>query len=270
MKTKIKKIFVCEQPWYKKWWIYVVFSFVLFVLLFVIPCGINEVYKAGLVAKNPYITMWGAGEALVFYGSFLAFVGTVSLGGLALVQNNKIQKNHEDNQKRDEAINQMPFLALTGSRFKIFDHNYQTLVSELALRNSNNGYKILDYSINTLIDAKEIYLYLTFKNIGDSIAVALECIDMNKNSNENTICFIDSINNEYTDYISKNNFAKTMIIINVDELNLLKLKNYELVYYNRLGHMYKQELKISINEKYGMLVKLNMKSIIEHKNQGGE
>ena len=65
----------------------------IFGLIFIIsiPFLINELYKTG----GGYITMWGAEDVLTFYGSLLAFMGTVGLGALALRQNvtaNEISK----------------------------------------------------------------------------------------------------------------------------------------------------------------------------------
>lgn len=100
--NKINQFFACGKPWYKKWWIYVV---AVITFLFLIPCGINEVYKAGLTAKNPYITMWGADDLLSFYGSFLAFAGTVGLGGLALWQNYEFKIQNDIFQEKLEKFN---------------------------------------------------------------------------------------------------------------------------------------------------------------------
>ena len=48
-------------------------------------------------------TSLGVGDALVFYGSLLAFLGTVSLGALALWQNNKLNILSKNMQKLEQA-----------------------------------------------------------------------------------------------------------------------------------------------------------------------
>ena len=64
-----------------------------------IPIVINESYKAG----EGYVTIWGAADALSFYGSFLSFIGTVILGLVAIWQNNKAHKLNEQLQKLEQA-----------------------------------------------------------------------------------------------------------------------------------------------------------------------
>lgn len=73
------------------------FTVYLIVILLLIPLIINESYKHG-----GYITLWGADDVLSFYGSFLSFIGTIALGGLAFWQNKKIMDiNQEQNEKND-------------------------------------------------------------------------------------------------------------------------------------------------------------------------
>lgn len=72
---------------------------VILAIIIAIPFIINETYKYGLKSENPYITMWGAEDVLSFYGSVLAFLGTVSLGALALWQNFSFNKlNQKQNR----------------------------------------------------------------------------------------------------------------------------------------------------------------------------
>lgn len=80
-KHNLKRFFACGKSWYKKWWIWVL----ALVIIIAIPFIINESYKRG----GGYTTMWDAADMLSFYGSFLAFLGTVALGVLALWQNKK-------------------------------------------------------------------------------------------------------------------------------------------------------------------------------------
>lgn len=65
------------------------------VLVILIPFLINESYKVG----TGYITEWGANDVLSFYGSILSFLGTVFLGGLALYQNHKFEKNGKEQRR---------------------------------------------------------------------------------------------------------------------------------------------------------------------------
>lgn len=82
-------------------------TLVIFCLINIIdiPFIINELYKMGSDINNPYITMWSAADLLSFYGSFIAFVGTVSLGVLALWQNKIFKAENDISQQKLEAIN---------------------------------------------------------------------------------------------------------------------------------------------------------------------
>lgn len=67
-------------------------------MLLSVPCLINYLYILG--KTNAIIkTVFDASDALSFYGSFLAFIGTVFLGALALWQNKQIQRVQEHNDK---------------------------------------------------------------------------------------------------------------------------------------------------------------------------
>ena len=60
---------------------------VLVIVTISVPFIINESYKE----NSGYLTLWGADDVLSFYGSILAFFGTISLGLLAYSQNKKAE-----------------------------------------------------------------------------------------------------------------------------------------------------------------------------------
>ncbi len=74
-----------------------------------VPFLINELYKLGSVIGRRYHTLWEAKDVLSFYGSFLAFLGTVALGALALFQNQKFKQENDLAQSRIERINSKLF-----------------------------------------------------------------------------------------------------------------------------------------------------------------
>lgn len=79
---------------------------IVLILLFGVPFVINELY----MKNEGYITLWGAGDVLLFYGNVLSFIGTCALGLLSLYQNKvfkdanekmqKMQENNYQNEKR--------------------------------------------------------------------------------------------------------------------------------------------------------------------------
>jgi len=57
-----------------------------------IPVIINQLYKS----NTGYITLWGAADVLVYYGSFSAAVGSIVLGTIAWKQNERLAKIEEN------------------------------------------------------------------------------------------------------------------------------------------------------------------------------
>ena len=86
-KHDINWFFACGKPWYQKWWVWLI----ALAIILAVPFAINESYKAG----KGYQTLWEAKDVLSFYGSFLAFLGTIALGALALWQNKKANQTNE-------------------------------------------------------------------------------------------------------------------------------------------------------------------------------
>lgn len=78
---------------------------------------INEIYKLGIRIENGYYTLWEAKDVLSFYGSYLAFLGTIALGSLALWQNQKFKHENDMAQLRIEGINNK-LLCLDSNREK--------------------------------------------------------------------------------------------------------------------------------------------------------
>lgn len=78
-----------------KWW----FCLIIFVVTLAVPFIINELYKAG----GGYTTKWDAADTLSFYGSYLAFIGTVILGIVAIYQSKKEHQLNEKLQKLQQA-----------------------------------------------------------------------------------------------------------------------------------------------------------------------
>lgn len=84
-----------KKPYQKLWWtIIIVIVIVVILILSAFTPQILEYfyYKEGVCFTR---TSFGKEELLSFYGDFLAFVGTVALGGLALWQNTKLSKTNE-------------------------------------------------------------------------------------------------------------------------------------------------------------------------------
>lgn len=95
-KKDIKWFFAVTKPWYMKWWLWLC----TLIIVLSIPIIINELYKYGISTGRGCITLWDAKDALAFYGSFLAFIGTISLGVLALHQNQVFKDENKKNESK--------------------------------------------------------------------------------------------------------------------------------------------------------------------------
>jgi hypothetical protein len=81
-----------KKKWLQKRWMWILTA----IIFIAIPFIINEAYKT----PSGYKTIWGANELLLFYGSFLAFVGTVFLGTVTWIQSMKIHKENRELQEK--------------------------------------------------------------------------------------------------------------------------------------------------------------------------
>ena len=112
-------------------------------------------------------TSLGIGDALGFYGSLLAFLGTILLGALALWQNNKLNKINNDlvQQQYKPVITILFLLDITDEkeRFRTYYRTVQRNEKGILI---NNGYSSQQtYSPYTI---------LSIKNIGLGPAVKIE------------------------------------------------------------------------------------------------
>lgn len=77
-------------------------AFITFMIIFGIPFIIHVLFKLHSNIDF-FVAEWTAGELLSYYGSILAFLGTVILGALSLYQNQIIK---QESDKRTELLEQ--------------------------------------------------------------------------------------------------------------------------------------------------------------------
>ncbi|MEG1726256.1 MAG: hypothetical protein RR313_12770 [Anaerovoracaceae bacterium] len=184
----VKQLFACGKPWYKKWWIIGLIVIILIaIILIAIPSMIDDAYMRGLTLTEPNTT-FSSSDLLGFYGSFLAFIGTVALGVLAIYQN--IKANNLSNrlveldEKRFHA-QYIPFLKVVESTVtKIDIQNY-----------SGNAYSTCDprfegspvddaYELSIRLASESDYsIFVTCKN-----ELKISKLVNGRNTKENT-CF---------------------------------------------------------------------------------
>lgn len=94
-------------PVYNKWW-FLLIAILVAILLMSIPFIISWAYLKGTANGQPN-TAFSASDIILFYGSILSFIGTVSLGILALWQNHIFKKTTE----RQNRLSIRPYLFST-------------------------------------------------------------------------------------------------------------------------------------------------------------
>jgi len=77
-------------------------AFIIFMIIFGVPLIIHILFKLH-PSNDFFVAEWSAGELLSYYGSILAFLGTVILGALSLYQNQIIK---QESDKRAELLEQ--------------------------------------------------------------------------------------------------------------------------------------------------------------------
>ena len=154
-----------------------------------IPFLINELYKFGCTTGKGYYTLWEAKDALSFYGSYLAFLGTVSLGALSLFQNQKFKKENDNAQLKIERINHK-LLELDSNRekekifemyFSYLDQSQNIFNPEYVLGNPEENRSILnifssikDCHLN-ILSIKRRLIFLDKDNSDNSFFEYIEC-----------------------------------------------------------------------------------------------
>lgn len=130
-------------------------AFIIFMIILGVPFIIHILFKLH-PNNNFFVAEWSAGELLSYYGSILAFLGTVILGALSLYQNHLIK---QESDKRTELLEQrehesnMPRFRLrhVGSQ-----GNIQKMQLEIENISENIANDIILYDVKILSDNKDI------------------------------------------------------------------------------------------------------------------
>lgn len=125
----------------RKWCFWVIVAiFIMFgvsvIIMLGVPVIINELYKL----NKEYITIYKAGDVLLFCGAVLSFIGPVALGALALWQNHLINKQNLDHMQpalsmRLNSVGHFLYLRVENIGMSAADN-----ISISFLKLQNNGY----------------------------------------------------------------------------------------------------------------------------------
>lgn len=217
-KPSVKWFFACGKPWFKKWWVWVIII-ILLTSLIGTPFIINFAYMKGLTLKEPN-TAFSASDLLSFYGAILSLIGTIVLGIITIIQNNRVTEMNKKLMEEQQRA-QLPELCIdeeecntntTSTKFKMdvnfgedvcfpmqfgFGMERQVLYICLSIRNisqfSISGLKALSCQIVGLdrIKFKKVYNHLyertTTLELNETKKIGIKVID-------DTICLDNYFN----------------------------------------------------------------------------
>ena len=165
-------------------------AFTIFMVIFGVPLIIHILFKLH-PNVDFFVAEWTAGELLSYYGSILAFLGTVILGALSLYQNQIIKQESDKRtallEQREHESN-MPRLKL---RYNGSQGNLQKMQLEIENISENIANDIILYDVKLLSANKEVLwdkksaIHLDTLQANNKISIYLG----NPALSENNCCF---------------------------------------------------------------------------------
>ena len=165
-------------------------AFIIFMVIFGVPLIIHILFKLH-PNVDFFVAEWTAGELLSYYGSILAFLGTVILGALSLYQNQIIKQESDKRtallEQREHESN-MPRLKL---RYNGSQGNLQKMQLEIENISENIANDIILYDVKLLSANKEVLwdkksaIHLDTLQANNKISIYLG----NPALSENNCCF---------------------------------------------------------------------------------
>lgn len=129
-------------------------AFITFMIIFGIPFIIHVLFKLHSNIDF-FVAEWTAGELLSYYGSILAFLGTVILGALSLYQNQIIKQESDKRtallEQREHESNMPRFSVVSCNS----NGNATNLGFDITNISENNAQKLIFFNIKILNPNKE-------------------------------------------------------------------------------------------------------------------
>jgi len=249
-----------QKPIYKKVWFWLIA-----IPLLLMPITINEFYKFG-PNNFGYQTDWKTSDALQYYGSLLTFIGTIFLGIVAFLQNDRANKIAEDdiNVSKQayllEASKNPPFLEIDEGKIykQTFSSNHIIPNNKVNFPQEDNQYIVeipLDDNYNNDDDKHKYYvctISLEIKDNSDANIFGIklsnfEFINININKIDNIKL---PVNNNFTKYQSNNNntYKYTLKLFNIKDLSNKEISlEFKIITMN--NYIFTQKINITFENK---------------------
>ncbi|WP_238917238.1 hypothetical protein [Clostridium sp. YIM B02555] len=186
-----------------------------------------------------------AGEFLSFYGSVLAFIGTISLGLLALWQNiksNNINKRISAIENRRLIFDFQPFVLVTDWK-----------IEQVYINNMEKDNSVMYIQIGQVNPSDSVVSCLKLKFINTSNTYTLVSFkkgNSTKDDGSNIIQWTNSTTNKHNNklYLNVGDSKGIIFYFSKDEIKdiLQKKINIELILENRFGDRYQESFELYI------------------------
>lgn len=205
-------------------------AFIIFMIIFGVPLIIHILFKL-----HPnidfFVAEWTAGELLSYYGSILAFFGTVILGALSLYQNQIIK---QESDKRAELLEQREHESnMPRFRLRHVGSQGNILKMQLDIENisENIANDIVLFDVKILSNSKEVLwdkksaIHLDTIQANDKATIYLG----NPALTEDNCCFKMKMNcnDKYGDIHSYKIWAFCKTISSIPHFQIEEIKNTE-------------------------------------------
>lgn len=235
----------------------------ILVLIPIVSWGAYFIGDCGFVLIYTSLTIDGL---LSFYGTFLAFLGTVALGALALWQNKNIYNRNKEHERIMSAKENYVLFDFSyyNSKYISLSNNKDTKVEKIDFNGKKAFWNYQSLDIN---DTK-LHIEFDIINIGKFPAVDIRFTDEDGAKIEDTNILHGerqdgntSVENDKT-YIV--NGCKGVAIINIDlnNLNSKKELKYKLKFLNPFGDEFSQNVIISMNNTK-QLIQIDFQCMLE-------
>lgn len=243
---------------FSRWWFWLILILVVVVTI-TIPFIINESY----MANKGYVTLWEAKDVLSFYGDYLAFIGTVALGGLALWQNFRLYATTAKQEKKKIAVENYALFSFEEMKYVYLDENLNEGISNQHIPVKGFNGDCMIWQTFSSQPAHELKLEFKIRNIGKSLAtnIYISDTDAKKMENTNVLHTEDDNNENDKKYILPNDEGVLIILVAMATLNSERKITYPLRYQNPFGSIFTQ--KIEVKKLHDNMVLIETQMIIE-------
>lgn len=192
---------------------------------------------------------WGAGD-------ILTYASTISLGLLALWQNEKIQAVQAVREEHALAVDHYPLFEVSNCEALFYSSTEPAKKS--CARDMKSGFNgnTAFWKLSSQNELDTLKIILNIKNIGNTPATGIRIEDKNGNQAENTNVSSPNFETNTQKHIQSNSSGEILLNICMDNLKREKKIVYNLTFCNPFGAHYQQPVTVSLRS--GLIVYIDV------------